>query len=1014
MKSNEILRRAIRLTLANAAIVSVGLPSLASAAEPADATVPQTVANNEEAAAPVQEVVVTGSRISQAGLNTISPVTTLSEENIKQQGFTTVEDVLNNLPQVVASQGSAVSNGASGTSTVDLRGLGAERTLVLVNGRRLMPGTPNNQGIVSGPADLNNIPFALLDRVDLLTGGASAVYGADAVSGVVNFVMNDHFEGFRVDVNASAYQHSQHDYYGQFAPKAGFGSAGNDVWDAAQKDYTFIIGNNFADGKGNATAYLEYRKQNPLLEAARDFSRCTLLANGTTGKTACSGSSTSATGRFFATNNNFFAKSLTVDPQTGQFVPYTAADAFNFGALNYYQRPDERWNGGAFAHYDYSDKGQVYTEFMFMSDHTLAQIAPSGAFIGSGTGVSGGNPDGDWTINCNNPLLSAQEQATLCGPGTGSAGSAQVLFGRRNVEGGNRTDDLTHTSFRLVVGTKGELADFINYDAYAQEGMTLLAENYLNDVSKSHLSNALQVGGTAANPVCLANANGANGAPGCVPYNIWGTGPVNPAAVTYFTTPGFQEGSTEERVYHADATADLGHLGVKLPMANSGLFVNFGLEYREEFETLRPDIEFQTADLAGQGSSVLPLNAGLSVKEGFVEGRLPILQDQPFAKELSFESGYRYSVYDVGFKTNTYKFGVDFAPTEDIRLRGGYNRAVRAPNIAELFAQRFVALDGSVDPCASSSGSPAAATLAQCQRSGLTAGQYGALGTPGNPAGQYNGKIGGNPQLQPEIADTYTVGLVITPSATPNLNLTLDYFDIKIRDVITTYGANLIINQCVYDNNPFFCSMVHRDPGTGSLWFTPFGYIDDPIQNLGFQQTRGLDVNANYRLEMGGLGHMSLNLTGTYTADFITEPYAGSGSYNCAGYYGSTCNNPLPKWRHVLRDTWALPVRGLDVTMTWRHLNSVVIDTANPSPLLHGSIPAGAGHIASRDYIDLSASYQVYKGVGLRLGVNNLFDKDPPVLPTNTLTSAFFNGNTYPQVYDTLGRFVFANLTVDF
>ncbi len=1009
MKSNEILRRAIRFALANAAIVSVGLPSLAAAADAPEATGP--AASNDEAVQPTTEVVVTGSRISEPGLAAISPVTTVSEKDIAQQGFTTVEDVLNNMPQVVANQGSAISNGSTGTSTVDLRGLGPQRTLVLVNGRRLMPGTPNNQSVNSGPADLNNIPISLVDRVDILTGGASAVYGADAVSGVVNFVMNDHFEGFRADVNASAYQHSQHNYYGQFAPKAGDGAAASDVWDAAQKDVTFILGNNFADGKGNATAYLEYRKQNPLLEAARDFSRCTL--NTRNGSPLCLGSSTSATGRFLAVNGNNLHPSLTVDTQTGQFVPYTAADAFNFGALNYYQRPDERWNGGAFAHYDYDDKNQVYTEFMFMSDHTLAQIAPSGAFIGSGTGVDPvtGNPTGAWTVNCGNPLLSTQERATLCGGST--AGSAQVSFGRRNVEGGNRTDDLTHTSFRLVIGTKGEVADFINYDVYAQEGMTLLAENFLNDVSKSRLTNALQVGGTAANPVCLANVNGANGAPGCVPYNIWGTGPVSPGAIAYFTTPGFQEGSTEERVYHADATADLGHVGLKLPTANSGLFVNAGLEYREEFETLRPDIEFITNDLAGQGSPTLPLSAGLGVKEGFVEARLPILQDQPFAKELSFETGYRYSHYDVGFNTNTYKFGVDFAPTEDFRVRGGYNRAVRAPNLTELFSERFVALDGSLDPCATSSGSPAAATLQQCQRSGITPAQYGANGTPGNPAGQYNGRLGGNPKLQPEIADTYTVGIVATPTAVPNLIVTLDYFDIKIRNIITTYGANLIVSQCVFNNNPFFCSMVHRD-GAGSLWFSPGGYIDDPLANLGFQQTRGLDITSSYRLDMGTMGRMDVRLTGTYTADLITQPYPGSGDYNCAGYFGGTCGNPVPKWRHVLRDTWTTPVRGLDVSLSWRHLNSVVIDTANPSPLLQGAIPVGAGHIASRDYFDLTTSYQVYKGIGLRLGVNNLFDKDPPILPTNALTSAFFNGNTYPQVYDTLGRFVFANITVDF
>ena len=1023
MTSNDILRRAIRLTLANAAAASIALPALASAADEAQ-TVPQpaAAASDENANTPsLSEVVVTGSRIAEPGLESISPVTTVTSKDIAAQGFSSVEDVLNNMPQVMADQGSAVSNGATGTATVNLRNLGPQRTLVLIDGRRLMPGDPNNTPINAGPADLNNIPIALVDRVDLLTGGASAVYGADAVAGVVNFVMNDHFQGFRVDVNGGAYQHSQHSSYGNLAPAAGDGSAPSSTIDGGNRDVTFIIGNNFADGKGNATAYLEYRSQAPLLEAARDFSRCT-LAGGYTNP-ICSGSSTSATGRFYAVNGNFlnaapytgFPAFATVNQQTGQLVPWTSADAFNYGALNYYQRPDTRWNAGAFAHYDYSDKGQVYTEFMFMSDRTVAQIAPSGAFIGSGTGVSPttGNPDGDWSINCNNPLLSAQELGVLCNGST--AGNAQVLFGRRNVEGGNRQDDLTHTSFRMVIGTKGEINSVLSYDVYAQEGMTLLSENYQGDVSKALLSNALDVvTGANGQPVCAANANGANGAPGCVPYNIWGTGPVSAAAVKYFTVPGFLEGNTEERVYHADMSADLGQVGVKLPTASEGLFLNYGAEYREEFETLRPDQEYITGDLAGQGSPTLPISAGFGVKEGFLEGRLPVLQDAPFAKELSVEAGYRYSAYDIGFNTNTYKFGVDYAPISDFRIRAGYNRAVRAPNLTELFAERYVGLDGSVDPCATSSGSPAAKSAALCARSGLTAAQYGAHGTPGNPSGQYNGQLGGNPNLKPEIADTYTFGLVLTPTALPNFTATIDYFDIKIKNDITTYGANLIINQCVDNDNPQFCSMVHRDPGTGSLWFTPSGYIDDPLANLGYQWTRGVDLSARYRQELGAFGRMDFNFTGTYTASFITEPYPGSGAYDCAGYFGATCGNPQPKWRHVLRDTWQTPVKSLDLTVSWRHFGSVKDDATNPSSLLNGTPPNGITRIANYEFFDLTASYMVYPGVTVRLGVNNVLDKDPPILPTTALSSAFFNGNTYPQVYDYLGRYLFANLTADF
>ena len=1040
MTSNTLLRRAVRYALyANAAAASVGLPALATAQTPPP--------EQNEAPAPIQEIVVTGSRIVQPGLQAISPVTSVSQDEIKSQGVTRVEDMLNNLPQVVADQGSMSSNGASGTATVDLRGLGPQRTLVLINGRRLMPGTPSNTPAFAAQ-DLNNIPAALVERVDVLTGGASSVYGADATAGVVNFIMNDHFQGFRVDANADMYNHQQHNYYGSFAPAAGDGSAPSTVNDGKTKDITFILGGNFADGKGNVTTYLGYRRIDALLQSQRDFSRCTLNDDG--GMPVCGGSSTSATGRLFGFGTNVgtaaspvygvpfqffgppFNTGATVNPANGQLVPYLdPQDAFNYGALNYYQRPDERWTGGAFAHYNWDEHHEMYSEFMFMSDHTIAQIAPSGMFLGSGTGVipagfpNAGSPDGLWTTNCSNPFLSAQELSILCNGST--AGTTELLMGRRNVEGGDRQDNLTHTSFRLVIGSKGEINDMLSYDVYAQEGMTLLSEEYLNEVSATKVTQALLVGGTAANPVCLNAAI----FPDCVPYNIWGTGAVSPAAVQYITASGFQEGENEERIVSGNITADLTKAGVKLPTSTTGLILNVGAEYREEFTDLRPDTEFigngARADLLGQGSATLPLNAGMHVSEAFLEARLPVIQDQPGAKELSFEAGYRYSDYTLGFNTNTYKFGFDYAPLSDVRVRASYNRAVRVPNLQELFAEKFIALDGSEDPCATSGfGSPAVGTLAQCTSKappvGITKAQYGTDGEPGNPAGQYNGQVGGNPTLKPEVADTYTFGLVVTPTALPNFNLTLDYFDIKIKNVITSYGANLIVNQCIVENNPVFCSSVqqgeqvgvHRD-FLGSLWFSINGYVEDPLLNLGYLWTRGVDLGAHYRQDLAKLGHMDFSLAGTYTASFITEPYPGSGTYDCAGYFGDTCGNPLPKWRHVFSDTWATPLQGFDVMARWRHINSTEIDTTNPSPLLAGASQAPYRTLGSRDYLDLMFMYQWTKGITTRLGVNNVLDKDPPILDAGeVLAPPFYNGNTYPQVYDTLGRYIFLNITADF
>lgn len=995
MSNNDVLRRAIRYALfANLASGAGGI----SAAIAADTDTGEATA--------LQEVIVTGSRIVQPGLEAISPVTTVTADEIKMQGTTRIEDLLNNLPQVFADFGSNLSNGATGTATVNLRNLGAQRTLVLINGRRLMPGDPTQNG--NATPDLNQVPAALVKRVDVLTGGASAVYGADAVAGVVNFVMDDNFEGVRIDANGSWYNHKNNNsLFQSLNHDRGFDVPDSSVNDGVNKDVTFILGGNFAEGKGNVTAYVGYRKTNAIPQSLRDFSACNLSGGDSF---SCGGSSTSSTGGFFTS-----AGKLTVGPNS-QLVPFAQGPGlYNFAPTNYYQRSDERYTGGLFSHLEINKHATAYTELSFMRDETVAQVAPSGAFLGSGTGIdANGIPDGTWLINCDNPLLSAQERGVLC-DGLGATDTAHVTFGRRNVEGGPRQDDLQHTSFRIVVGTKGEIAEGWNYDVYGMVGKTLYEDYYTNDVSKFRISNALQavVDPLTGQVVCKANANGAAGAPGCVPYDIWTLGGVTADQVNYFSVPSFKTGSTDERVVSGSISADLTKYGVKLPTAESGLALAFGAEYRQERMQLKPDIENLTNDLAGTGNPVYPLSASLKVKEGFVEARLPILQDKPFAHALSAEAGYRYSDYDLGFSTNTYKFGMDWAPTEDVRLRGSYQRAVRAPNLQELFLQKFVGNDGGTDPCATSSGSPPSATLEQCARTGVTAAQYGHI--VGNPAGQYNGQYAGNPNLKPEQSDTKSFGLVITPRAIPSLSVTLDYFDITVKNVINSYGSDYTLAQCLAGvGTSVFCPLVHRAAGTGSLWLSPSGYIEDGTLNLGSMKTKGVDLTSDYRLNMGGAGKLTINLMGTYTKDFITEPVPGFGSYDCVGLFGNSCGTPIPKWRHRVRTTWETPVDGFDVSLQWRHIQKVKLDTTSSNPLLAGAVPETDKELGQRDYLDLSMSYKTSSHVTARLGINNLFDKNPPIIAGGDFGSVYVNGNTYPQVYDTLGRYIFINVTADF
>jgi outer membrane receptor protein involved in Fe transport len=398
-----------------------------------------------------------------------------------------------------------------------------------------------------------------------------------------------------------------------------------------------------------------------------------------------------------------------------------------------------------------------------------------------------------------------------------------------------------------------------------------------------------------------------------------------------------------------------------------------------------------------------------------MEARLPLVTNAPGAEDLSIEGGYRYSSYNVGFNTNTYKLGLEWAPVRDLRLRGSYQRAVRAPNIGELYAPQAVGLDGSIDPCA---GTAPTATPAQCTAAGLLPGQYGNV--PKNPAPQYNGKLGGNPNLHQETADTYTFGFVLQPRALSGLTLSVDYFNIKIKDVIGIIGGNNIILDCIQTLSPQFCSLIHRD-SFGSLWLDPTGYIQDTTVNEGELSTKGIDVKGSYRSTLpGGVGSLLVSLEGTYTQNLITTPVPGFGSYDCVGFYGATCGANNAKWRHVMNLTWSTPWDGFDLNLRWRYFGADKSEQTSGNQFLAGtSFAAGHDHIPTFNYIDLAGTFNLGKNVKLQLGMNNIADKTPPIVAgsdcsTSSPAGANCNGNTFPGVYDALGRYVFMTIQANF
>lgn len=961
------------------------------------------------------DVIVTGSRIPHPNLESASPVTVLGAADVKQTGVTRVEDLINSLPQVFAGQGGNLSNGSTGTATIDLRGLGSNRTLVLINGRRVVPGDPASN---DSAADVNLIPAALIKRVDVFTGGASSVYGADAVSGVVNFIMDTTFSGFRVDGQYAFYNHDNrvNGNVSQALGAKGYGAPNGLVTDGGSLDATVAFGAGFDDGHGHITAYASYRKIDAVLQGRRDYSACTLTAKSQAAA-AVAGYGYTCGGSPTGFPANFYTGGGYVDNQGNA----TAPNLYNFGPTNYFQRPDERYTAGMFANYEVSEQFKPYLEFMFMDDLSVAQIAPSGDFFNTGQ------------INCDNPLASPGLLAAggcVGADGTTfdpTAGFANIYVARRNVEGGGRRDVLRHTTYRAVIGSKGDLFKGVSYDAYYQYGRVTSSDQQGNQLSISKLQNALNVvTGPDGTPQCQSAAARTAG---CVPWNIFTPGGVTPAALAYLSIPTFSAGQNTEQVANASVTFRGGEYGFSSPFATEGLGLNVGVEYRKETNTQNYDVSFSSGDIAGAGSAPQPISGFFDVIEGFVEASLPLVQDKPFFNQLLLNGGYRRSHYEIGnklstFNTDTYKGEVIWQPVRDLRLRATYNRSVRAPNVGELFLAQQVQLDGSTDPCGyttDAKGNRVApeASQAACALTGLTAAQYGNVAA--NPANQYNGFVGGNPNLSPEKADSVTAGVVIQPTFLRGFNLTVDYFRIKIKNNIGQIGADTILTQCLATGDPAFCSLINRD-ANGSLFRTPQGFVVDTTLNQGSQKTDGVDVTVSYTQELGNYGSLGFNGSGTYLRSLTYNPVPGL-EYNCSGLFGTQCGTPNPEWRHRASGTYTSPW-GPALTLRWRYFSKVKDDALDNDPDLKSPIspttglPTASGtfpgnaRINAYNYFDVALQAPIGDHFNMRVGANNIADRQPPI---NALgLGVVQNGNTFAQVYDALGRYVYAGITLDF
>jgi outer membrane receptor protein involved in Fe transport len=982
----------------------------------------------------LQEVVVTGSRIPvPANITATSPIVAVSSQQIALAGQTDAISILNSMPQNIIQSAADLGpqknslEAAGGVSTADLRGLGPQRTLVLVDGKRLYIGDPNTQNPNPAP-DLNQIPAAMIERVDVVTGGASSVYGSDAVAGVINFITRQNFQGIKIDGQYGFYNHNngntaiqnlQAEQQAAVGPtNPTFTIPGGSVQDGDKRSVSIVLGTNMAEGAGNVTGYFTYFNQSPITNGDRDFSRCQLVSNGD-GSFSCIGTSNS---NYFQPRNgpnsgktySVVGTSLLTYPQKGSDPP----SQFNPNPYIYMQSQDVRYNAGFNAHLDITDYFKPYLIGTFMDDRTTGVVGPSAAFKSSYPFSA----DNYYRTNCTNPLLSAQEQAILCSPamiaadaaspGNNPAGLAVFNLGRRNVEGGGRVAFYDHTNYRVAFGAKGDFADAWSYDAYGQYYYTSLFNSNTNYLNYASIGQALIATKNAAGQTVCTNTIG-----GCVPWNIWTQGGVTADQLKYLDTPGTLYGTVSEGIAHFDITAELGKYGVTSPWAHDGLGLNFGAEHRGDTYDFEPDGVAGAGELAGFSGAVVAIHAAETVDEGFIELRAPLVQDKPFAHDLSLGLGYRYSSYSLAGPANTYKIEVQWAPTPDFTARYSYNRAVRAPNLFELFSPGSYGQTTVVgnDPC---SGATPTASLAACQRTGVTAAQYGTI--PNCTAAQCGQVIIGNEALKPEEADTYTIGVTFTPAILPNFSGSVDYWHIAQFGLIGPVPANILFNQCLNLGTPFDCSQIVRNPVTGALTGATVaggGYVLQKSINSGSGLTSGIDLQLNYHHGIGRFGSLVVIANGSYLEHSITTPYQGSLSYDCAGLFGASCNTNSvnPRWRHTLRLNWETPWSRLLISANWRFIGATHFDNNSNNPLLQfaeeGAYDQTQPRIPNYSYFDFSAIWPVWKDVQIRVGLNNAFDKDPPIIGSEVTATG--SPNTYPT-YDILGREFFVGVSAKF
>ncbi|HEY0683971.1 MAG TPA: TonB-dependent receptor [Steroidobacter sp.] len=948
MSEYILLRRAVRTALLFGAAATMAAPiSTALAAE-------------EEG---IQEVVVTGSRISRPEVEASTPVQVLSSDAILQQGSPNIADIINELPSVgtpgLSRTNSNFLTSGNGVSTINLRNMDDKRTLVLVNGRRVVSGVGGTSTV-----DINNIPTDLLESTQILTGGASAVYGSEAVAGVVNFVLKNDFEG--VGLRAQTGTSSESD-------------RGTDL-------VSLTLGKNIGD-RGNVTFNVQYDKDDGLRSRERAIS-----ANDNPAR-----SSLTPQGSFIVPRGATWTYNPDNQLQRGFNTP---VNGFNRNAERYIAVPLERTLYTALAHYDITDSTQVFFEGSYSEMESNSSLEPL-ATDNSDAVLNGVPLQG---LSLDNPFIPDPIRQEMI------ANGATTLGFRKRMNGVFDRSNVNDRDFhRFVVGFKGEIFDGWDWDVYYNQSRTkeyTASETALRDRYYYALDVISGPGGT---PICR---NDAARAAGCAPFNPFGFNSVSPEAADYITNGGqldWYRAEVEQKVVAANISGSL----FALPAGD--LQIAAGLERRWEDSSERFSEDTQAGNT--MGNALTNTDGDYTVNEAYVEALVPLLKDAPGAHALDFEAAFRVGDYSTVDEVFSWKTGLTYAPIEDVRFRAVYSVATRAPNIGELYQganQTFPT--GLVDPCEGVTATSTGAADAYCRSIPAIAEQIAANGVfeyTQSDIQSIEGRELGNPDVEEEEAKTWTVGVVLTPAFLPSFTASIDWFQIEIDDAITLIPRQTAIDECAFSGGTSErCALVTREdigtprPRTPGTLFN----IDSNYINAASIKTSGVDVASSYTFDFASNQRLRFAVNYTYLDKLTLQSGAGEPVENNVGQLSGD-GRLGAGFEHRAVGTINYGIG--DFTATWRmNYLSKMKDTL----IENGGDPDDEGNtVGSYVYHDVNLRYQfgAEQQYSVYLGVDNVFDKLPPVL--NQLRASHITGTeTAADTYDPIGRYGYAGLQVKF